>query len=89
MAAIQITFGNVIEPRLLGNKLNLSPLVVLVSLLVWNKIWGISGMFLAIPIMATLNIIMANIPSLSNISLLISNKPKRKVFRGHEIKIRD
>lgn len=89
MLVIQVTLGNIIEPRLLGNKMNLSPLVVLISLLVWNKIWGIAGMFLAIPIMATMNIILANIPALSSISLLMSNKPKRKVFRGHEIKIRE
>lgn len=81
MLVIQVTFGNVIEPRLMGSKLNLSPLVVLVSLLVWNKIWGVSGMFLAIPIMATLNIIMANIPALSNVSLLISNKTRRRFSR--------
>ncbi len=89
MLVIQVTFGNAIEPRLLGNKLNLSPLVVLISLLVWNKIWGVAGMFLAIPIMATMNIILANIPALSSISLLMSNKPKRKIFRGHEIRIRE
>jgi predicted PurR-regulated permease PerM len=81
MLGIQVAYGNVIEPRLMGNKLNLSPLVVLLSLLLWNKIWGVIGMFLAIPIMATLNIIMANIPALSHISLLISNKPKRKTVR--------
>ncbi len=78
MFIIQVSIGNVIDPRLMGNKLNLSPLVVVISLLVWGKLWGISGMFLAVPIMATLNIIMANIPALSHISLLISNKPKRR-----------
>lgn len=78
MLVIQVSIGNVIDPRVMGNKLNLSPLVVVISLLVWGKLWGISGMFLAVPIMATLNIIMANVPALSHISLLISNKPKRR-----------
>ena len=82
MLVIQVTHGNIVEPRLMGNKLNLSPLVVLLSLLFWNQIWGVAGMFLAIPIMATLNIIMANIPGVSHISLLISNRPKRKSRSG-------
>ncbi|MCB0731445.1 MAG: AI-2E family transporter [Ignavibacteriae bacterium] len=57
---IQNIIGNILEPKIMGDKLGLNPLVILVSLLVWGYIWGIAGMFLAVPITAVIKIIIAN-----------------------------
>jgi len=43
----QFTIGNFLQPRMMGESLNLSALVVLLSLAIWGEIWGITGMFLS------------------------------------------
>lgn len=63
--------GNILEPRIMGKGLGLSPLVVLFSLLFWGWLWGISGMILAIPIVAVIKIICQNIPSLRPVAVLL------------------
>jgi AI-2 transport protein TqsA len=76
LVAIQMTVGNVIEPRMMGKSLNLSPLVIIISLVVWGSIWGIVGMFLCVPIMVILNIILAKFDSTRPIAILLSSKGK-------------
>jgi predicted PurR-regulated permease PerM len=74
LVAIQFTIGNILEPRFMGKSLNLSPLVIIVSLVVWGSIWGIVGMFLCVPIMVILNIILAKFDSTRPIAILLSSK---------------
>ena len=50
LGLVQATVGNVVEPRLMGKSLNLSPFVVIVALTFWTTIWGIAGAFLSAPI---------------------------------------
>ncbi len=57
---VQNLIGNIIEPKIMGDKLGLNPLVILVSLLVWGYIWGIAGMFLSVPLTAVVKIIISN-----------------------------
>jgi AI-2 transport protein TqsA len=57
--AVQITMGNAIEPKIMGEGLDLSPVTILVALVFWGIIWGIVGMLLAAPITAVLRIILA------------------------------
>lgn len=73
---IQILVGNVIEPKIMGNSLNISPLVVLLSLTVWGAIWGITGMILSVPITVIMIIIFAEFDSTRYISILLSDKGK-------------
>ena len=54
-----LTVGNAIEPRLMGDGLDLHPLTILLALIFWGLIWGIVGMLLAAPITAILKIILA------------------------------
>jgi predicted PurR-regulated permease PerM len=72
LIVVQTVMGNVIEPRVLGMRLGLSPLVVILSLIFWGWLWGIVGMILAVPITATVKIICENVPQLRIISELIS-----------------
>lgn len=51
LTSAQFLVGNVVEPKLMGSSLNLSPLVVLLSLALWGSLWGVPGMFLCVPIM--------------------------------------
>ena len=55
---------NVFYPKLIGKRLQLNPLVVTISLLVWGWIWGAAGLILAVPITAAMKIIFDNVDSL-------------------------
>ena len=57
---VQNIIGNVLEPKIMGDKLGLNPLVILLSLLLWGYIWGIAGMFLSVPLTAVIKIIISN-----------------------------
>src|SRR5574338_894010 len=60
MAGIQTLAFNVAEPMILGKRLNLNPLLILMSVLVWGYIWGIVGMLLSVPLTAIIKIIISN-----------------------------
>jgi predicted PurR-regulated permease PerM len=66
--------GNVVEPKLMQFSLNLSPVLILLSLIFWGWLWGIWGMILAIPITATIKIVCENVDALRPISVLMSGK---------------
>jgi len=55
---------NVLYPKFLGNRLQLNPLAVTMSLLVWGSLWGAMGLLLAIPITAAMKIIFDHVESL-------------------------
>ena len=74
LAIINVSLGALVEPRLMGQRLNLSPLLVILSLLFWGWLWGLTGMALAVPIMATIKIICENIPQLQFVSVLMGGK---------------
>ncbi len=50
LMVVQILFGSILEPKITGKKLNMSPILIVVSLYVWGWIWGISGMLLSVPL---------------------------------------
>lgn len=70
--AIQITMGNVIEPKLMGGGLNLHPVTVLLALSFWGLLWGIVGMFLAAPITAAIRIVLMQFDTLRPIGNLLA-----------------
>jgi predicted PurR-regulated permease PerM len=71
---IQRVVDNFIEPRLTGQKLGLSPLLVLLSLAFWGWLWGVVGMILAVPLTVIAKIILENIRETKPLATLISNE---------------
>lgn len=69
---LQIIMANIVEPAMLGRSLNLSALVVIISLMVWGTIWGVVGMFLCVPIMVVLLIVLSNFESTRPVAVLLS-----------------
>jgi len=55
-AVINVMFGNVIEPRLMGYGVGISPLVVFVGLVFWGFVFGPVGMLLSVPLTMTLKL---------------------------------
>ena len=72
--SIQFIIGNIIQPKMMGESLNLHPVVVLLSLIFFGTIWGIIGMFLAVPITAVINIFLQRFGYTRAIAELISGK---------------
>lgn len=73
LIAAEQVMSSVIEPRLIGKSLNLSPLVILVSLGVWGSLWGFAGMLLAVPMTVTVMIILTQFRSTRPIAILLSD----------------
>lgn len=72
LSASHAMLGHVLDPYLMGNNLNLSPVFIITNLACWGMIWGIPGMFLAIPILAIVTIAMAQFPSTRPLAILVS-----------------
>ncbi|HSZ54204.1 MAG TPA: AI-2E family transporter [Tepidisphaeraceae bacterium] len=72
--AIQIILGNAVQPRFLGNALDLHPIVVLISLVFWSMIWGLAGAFLATPMTAVLRIVLEKIPATRPVAELLAGR---------------
>ena len=80
LTSIQLIIGNVITPKVVGDRLGVSPVMILLSLLLWSMIWGIPGALLSTPIMSIIKIVCENIPVLQTIAILIgSGESLRKI----------
>lgn len=72
LGVIEWIIGNVIEPKLMGNSLNLSPLVTILALIVWGQIWGITGMLLSTPITVVMVIVFSQFDSTRRVAIMLS-----------------
>ncbi len=70
--ALQNLLGNLIEPKLQGEGLNLHPVTVVLALSFWGLLWGIVGMFLAAPITAALRIFLIQFDTLKPLGNLLA-----------------
>lgn len=71
---IQFMNGNVIDPMLMGRALRVSSFGIIISLAFWAAVWGIPGMFLAVPIMVALMIVCSHVPGFRAIAVLLSRE---------------
>ena len=76
VGSIQMVVGNFVEPKVMGNSLNISPLVVFLTLAIWGVMWGFTGMMLSVPITVILIIIMAEFPITRPFAVLLSQDGK-------------
>lgn len=58
LVAVQMLFGSVLEPKIAGSRLNMSPILIILCLYVWGWIWGIIGMLLSVPLTVFIQIII-------------------------------
>jgi predicted PurR-regulated permease PerM len=76
LIAAQASIGNVLDPWMIGRQLNLSPLVILMSLSIWSSLWGLPGAILAIPMTSMLVIIFGAFGSTQFLAVLLSGRPE-------------
>lgn len=72
LLVVQVSASNVLEPRLMGKTLNLSPLAILVAVFAGGAIWGIVGALIVVPFLAIAVIIFARLPSMRPVAVLLS-----------------
>lgn len=77
MTTVNFILGNIIEPRIEGKQMDLSPFVILVSLTLWAYIWGFVGMILAVPMTVIIKIVCENVSFLKGVAVLLGNEPKK------------
>ncbi|MCF8226089.1 MAG: AI-2E family transporter [Bacteroidales bacterium] len=74
VGAIQLTIGSLVEPRIMGNTLNMSPLVVFLTLAIWGTIWGVTGMLLSVPITVIIILILNEFPGTRSVATMLSRR---------------
>ena len=75
---INTVIGNILEPRIMGDSLGLSPLVVVLSLLLWGWVLGPVGMLLSVPLTTTAKLFMASIDETKGIAILMGSSVPQK-----------
>ena len=73
LLVMQNAIGYLIEPRLAGKRLDLSPLVIILSLAFWGSLWGIVGMILAVPLVVTIKSILEQTAPTQPLARMLSN----------------
>jgi len=72
LTAAQVFVGGFLEPRMMGRAFNLSPFVVLLALAFWTTLWGLPGAVLAVPMTASLVLVLAEIRATRPIAVMLS-----------------
>lgn len=81
---LQIVMGNIVDPRIEGRMLSLSPLVVLFSIVLWGWVWGVPGALLGVPATVAITITCQHFDSTRWIADLITGKDAEVVGRPNE-----
>jgi predicted PurR-regulated permease PerM len=81
LGVLHLGISSFIEPRFLGERLDLSFFVIFLSLFFWGWMWGAAGVLLAVPVTAALKIILERIPATSRVAMLLGRSKRRRVFR--------
>ena len=81
LTLLHASISNFIEPRFLGERLDLSFFVIFLSLFFWGWMWGAAGVLLAVPVTASLKIILERIPATSHVAKLLGRASGRRRVR--------
>jgi len=74
VGSIQVMVGNLLEPKLMGNSLNISSFVTIFALSFWGALWGVTGMLLSIPITVIMVIIFSHFKTTKPVAIMLSEK---------------
>jgi len=83
LGALHFVLLNVAETLILGQTLNLSPFAIIIALTFWGLVWGVSGLFLAVPVTGAIAIVCNHIEKLRWISILLGSPSRAKPPQHH------
>ena len=75
---VNVILCNIFDPKIVGDHVGLSPLMILISLTIWGWLWGFAGMVLAVPMTVIIKIICENIPMAESVPYLIGSRKSVK-----------
>ncbi len=78
LIATQFVWGNVIEPLMMGSSVRLNTVTVILGLVIWGYIWGISGMLLSVPLIVMARVILTQIPDADMLVKLMGRSGLKK-----------
>jgi len=81
LVTLHVGISNFLEPRFLGERLDLSFFVIFLSLFFWGWMWGAAGVLLAVPVTVSLKIVLERIPATSQIAKLLGKSRRRREFK--------
>jgi len=81
VSALHLVAANFLLPRFVGSRLDVGPVAATIGLLFWGWLWGIAGIFLAVPLTAVLKLLADSDPSLAQLSNLLAQNPRRFLRR--------
>ncbi len=84
LALCQFVTGVLMEPKFLGDTLNLTLFMVFLSMFFWGWLWGAAGVLLAVPMTTSIKIILSNIPATSRYTIFMEKPVSRKMI--HKIR---
>ncbi len=76
LTAVNMILGNIIEPRIEGKNLGISPVAILISLSIWGYIWGFTGMLIAVPLTVIIKIICENLDYMKSAAIFLGGDPR-------------
>jgi predicted PurR-regulated permease PerM len=79
---LHIGISNYVEPRILGERLDLSFFVIFLALFFWGWMWGAAGVLLAVPVTASLKIVLERIPATARFAKLLGKARPRREYRA-------
>ena len=80
--AVQFTIGNIVEPLVTGEGLDLHPVTILLALVFWGLLWGVVGMLLAAPITAVLRIVLGRLEITRPVAELLAGRLPPNIATG-------
>lgn len=84
VSALHLIAANFLLPRFVGSRLDVGPVAATISLLFWGWLWGIAGIFLAVPLTAIMKLLADSDPSLAQLSNLLARNPRRSLGRKRQ-----
>jgi len=74
LTLVQTVIGMILDPKLVGRQVNLSPFVVMAALAIWGALWGLAGAILAVPMTSIIAIVCAAFQPTRFVAVLLAEK---------------
>ncbi|MGO1522049.1 MAG: AI-2E family transporter, partial [Sphingobacterium sp.] len=79
---VQFLEGNIITPNIVGSKVSINPLMAIIGIVLGGMLFGLAGLIIALPLIATLKVIFDAIPSMEAFGFLIGEPGKLHLKRN-------